>query len=324
MIKRSIKLFFVCFIFNYSVLQAQSFQINNGINVSHWLSQTDIRGDERAQCIQKIDFETIASHGFDHVRLPVDEKQLWDENGNIDNVTLNLLKQGIDWAHECKLKVIVDLHSLRSHHFVGNNQRIWNDSEAQIQFIDYWKELSSHLKEYPNKLLAYEILNEAVAEDPNDWNKLIRKAISAIREKEPKRTIVIGSNKWQQVYSFPELKLPENDTNLILSFHFYEPFLVSHYKTSWNTIGTYNGPIVYPGYAIDTLQYPSLDKSLQEAISYENHYYDRETMEERILIAVKIAKKHKLQLYCGEFGCFPSTPLAIRKAIYTDWISIFD
>ncbi len=79
-------------------------------------------------------------------------------------------------------------------------------------------------------MLAYEILNEAVADDPEDWNKLLNKVTAAIREKEPERKIVAGSNRWQNAGTFPDLKFPKNDKNIILSFHFYTPMTLTHHK----------------------------------------------------------------------------------------------
>jgi len=53
------------------------------------------------------------------------------------------------------------------------------------------------LRQYPNEKLAYEILNEAVAKDSEDWNKVFNKVLAAIRTREPGRIIVLGSNMWQ-------------------------------------------------------------------------------------------------------------------------------
>jgi endoglucanase len=54
--------------------------------------------------------------------------------------------------------------------------------------------LSQALIKYPVEDVAYELMNEPVADDPEDWNKLVEKAVAIIRKTEPKRKIVIGSN----------------------------------------------------------------------------------------------------------------------------------
>ena len=59
-----------------------NFRIQRGTNLSHWLSQSEERGEARKQHIQEDDFARLDSLGFDFVRLPIDEVQFWDEEGN--------------------------------------------------------------------------------------------------------------------------------------------------------------------------------------------------------------------------------------------------
>jgi len=49
-----------------------AFAIRRGTNISHWLSQSGRRGQERARFFVEKDVELIASLGFDHIRLPID------------------------------------------------------------------------------------------------------------------------------------------------------------------------------------------------------------------------------------------------------------
>ena len=59
-----------------------NFRIKRGTNISHWLSQSEERGEARRLHIQEDDFARLDSLGFDFVRLPIDEVQFWDEEGN--------------------------------------------------------------------------------------------------------------------------------------------------------------------------------------------------------------------------------------------------
>ena len=53
--------------------EVNNFRINRGTNLSHWLSQSEERGEARRQHIQEDDFERLEQLGFDFVRLPIDE-----------------------------------------------------------------------------------------------------------------------------------------------------------------------------------------------------------------------------------------------------------
>jgi endoglucanase len=303
----------------------KEFKIRTGVNVSHWLSQSDKRGEERKNYITKADFDTIAAGGFDHVRIPIDEVQFWDSSGNKEMEAWALLHNAIDWAFAAKLRVIVDLHIIRSHHFNAESNALWTDEREQQKLIQMWLQLSNDLHSYPVGMLAYEILNEAVAQDPNDWNKLLAKVVAAIREKEPKRIIVIGSNMWQTADTFPDLKIPQNDKNIILSFHFYTPLALTHHTASWTPIAEYTGPVNYPGQIVDTLNYRGLSEPAEKYMrEVANGYYDKKRLEEIMSPAIRVAKENNLPLYCGEYGVYPAIPDEIRYKWYKDVCEIFN
>lgn len=301
------------------------FMIRTGVNVSHWLSQSEARGEERKAYITKTDFDTIASVGFDHVRIPVDEVQLWDSMGHKDKEAFELLHRAIQWACSAKLRVIIDLHIIRSHYFISENNTLWTDPNEQQKLVTLWLQLSEELCHYPNEKVAYEILNEAVADDPNDWNKLLNRVIAALRIKEPKRKIVVGSNKWQIPDTFPELKIPANDTNIILSFHFYTPLALTHHTASWSGAAEYRGPVNYPGQIVDTSNYKGLSESTVNFMrNVANGYFTKKVLKEKMLPAIAVAQKHKLQLYCGEYGVYPRIPEEVMLRYYKDVCEIFN
>ena len=299
------------------------FKIEKGLNTSHWLSQTKIRGEEREAYMNAEDFTLIAEMGFDHVRIPVDEMHLWDEEGNRHEDAFQLLHNAIEWSFDNELRVIVDLHVIRSHHFNASDNTLWTDPQEQEKFWSFWEELSAELIQYPNHKLAYELMNEAVAEDAEDWNKLIAKGIEIVRKNEPSRKIIVGSNKWQQVHTFPELKVPEGDTNIILSFHFYDPFILTHYQTHWSYLKDFEAEVNYPGLTVDSAVYANYEGDFLERLINDNSYTDKAVLEERIMIAKTVADKLGLPLYCGEFGCYPSTSLEVRVRLYKDLMEIF-
>lgn len=304
---------------------SHSFSLHRGVNVSHWLSQSDKRDEERKNYITQADFDTIASMGFDFVRIPVDEDQLWDSLGTKDTEAFTLLHNAIQWAMAANLRVIVDLHILRSHHFIADFNPLWTNPAEQEKLVNLWQQLSAELKQYPIDKVAYEILNEAVAEDPEDWNKLLNKVVVAIRALEPERKIVIGSNRWQIPDTFPELRIPENDRNIILSFHFYTPLPITHYRAPWVAFAEYEGPVNYPGQLIAPENLAGLSEKALNALKWTNGYFTKDSLEKIIQPAIKVAKEKNLPLLCGEFGVYPKyIPNEIRFQWYKDVCDIFN
>jgi endoglucanase len=303
---------------------AGEFILGRGVNISHWLSQSQRRDEARQAYFTAQDVAFIAGRGFDHIRLPVDEVQLWDENGDQEAEAFSLLHQALGWSREQGLRVIVDLHILRAHHFNEAEKPLWTEAAAQERFLQCWRDLSTELKTYPLDFLAYELMNEPVADDPEDWNKLVARAVALIRETEPLRKIVVGSNRWQSTETFGELRLPEGDSHLIVSFHFYEPFLLTHYQASWTNIAEYQGPVVYPGQIIPDTVWAALDPALQNKIAWTNQYFDAEKLEERILKPVLYARERGLPVYCGEWGCYEKSPEPERLRWYADVRAILE
>jgi len=142
------------------------FDIERGVNISHWLSQSKKRGEERNDFFTEADVDFIAEIGYDHIRIPIDEEQMWTVDGEKEAEAFDLLHNGIRWALDKKLKVIIDLHILRSHHFNEDEKPLWTNPSAQEEFFNCWRDLSEELKMYPTDQLAYELMNEPVADDP--------------------------------------------------------------------------------------------------------------------------------------------------------------
>ena len=305
------------------------FEIKRGVNVSHWLSQSQARGEARANHIREQDFARIKEMGFDHVRIPIDEVQFWDESGNRLPEAWQLLTNALEWCGKYNLRAIVDLHTLRSHNFVlreGEKNALYEDPAELQKLIDMWAQLSAELKRFPVSMVAYEFMNEPVAEDPEQWNQVVEKVHAALRKLEPKRKLVIGSNMWQGVGTFKDLRVPAGDKNIILSFHYYSPMLITHYHASWADVGRYNGKLNYPGKLVTQEEYDNAPEQVQKILRDNDclSEWNRERMKNDMADAIRMAKDLGLQLFCGEWGAYQRTPRDMAYAWMKDMISIFD
>ena len=308
------------------------FVIRRGTNLSHWLSQ-DFGWQPRRTWITANDLRFIASCGFDHVRLPIDEKELWRDDGSQNEEAFALLRQALDWARANHLRVIVDLHTVRSHHFnaanEGGHNTLFTDPQAQAAFLGLWRQLSARLHDQPVDFVAYEIMNEPVADKPDDWNKLVAAAHAEIRRLEPERVLVIGSNLWQLPHTMPLLKVPSGDRNIILSTHSYSPLLFTHYTADWVPTKTYTGPVRYPGPVVPRATYDELMAKYAPAgqgdlVANAKDDWGPARFAQEFAPAIARARELGLQLYCGEFGCLPTVPRADRLAYYRDFIATLE
>ena len=260
-----------------------NFRIKRGTNLSHWLSQSEARGEMRRLHIQEDDFERLEQLGFDFVRIPIDEVQFWDEQGNKLQEAWDLLTNALDLARKHNLRAIVDLHIIRSHYFNAVNEgnqsanTLFTSEKAQQDLINLWYQLSDVLKGYSNDWVAYEFMNEPVAEEHEQWNQLVAKVHKALREREPQRTLVVGSNRWQGFETMKYLKVPEGDKNIVLSFHYYNPMILTHYGAWWTPIGQYKGKVHYPGVLVSKEDYEAAPDSLKPILEpYTREEYNIE------------------------------------------------
>lgn len=289
------------------------FRIHRGTNIAHWLSQSTRRGTDRAAFFTRKDIAFIDSVGFDHIRLPVDEEQLWDEAGNRHEDAFGLLRECLRWCKDAGLRVVLDLHILRSHHFNEDEKPLWTDRAEQDKFIALWKDLSSAVGEWPTGMLAYEFMNEPVADDPEQWNDLLARVRDSIRSWEPERVLVIGSNRWQSASTFDQLEVPPDDRNIMLSFHFYEPFYLTHTGASWTELKDFQGEVNYPGQIVVDGRSPE-----------EQRVYNRDTLERMMQKPLHLADSLDLPLYCGEFGVIEKAPRQAAVEWYKDMVAIFE
>ena len=319
---RRLTLIFISLLLSLSAV-AKPFELHRGINISHWLSQSGDRGEKRATKFTREDVKFLAECGYDHLRIPIDEEQMFDEQLNPEQEAFTLLHNAIGWCKEFNLKVVVDLHILRSHHFNAESKPLFTEQAAQEQFYECWRKISAELKKYPHSLVAYELMNEPVADDPEQWNTIVNNCLKVVRELEPKRTIIIGSNRWQAYDQVKNLRVPEQDKNIIISFHFYNPFPLTHYRASWTEQKDNPLDVYYPGYIVKKEDVEKLTPELQKRWGWlARSYNDINTLEKQILQALDAATAMGRKLYLGEFGCLHGTGEENRLRWFRDVVSL--
>lgn len=308
-------------------LEDVCFHIKRGVNIAYFLSQSTHRGDTRARYFTAKDIKTIKDYGFDHIRLPIDEEQMFKTDGSKNDEAFELLKWTVDYCIKSDLKVIVDMHILRSHHFTSGSNTLFTEQSAQEAFYEMWRQISGELHSFPNDMLAYELLNEPQAQRKEDWNNLVHNCYDAIRELEPERVIVIGTNPSQSYSGAKYLEVPKGDKNIIISFHYYNPFLLTHYKASWTSQKDFNGAVHYPGVTLTQEDFDAahcMAEAKNAVRSYIGEVYDRSVFRKHFNEVLALASEYGLQVYCGEYGCLPSVPEEDRLAWHSDMETVFD
>ena len=263
------------------------------------------------------DLDAVKAEGFDHVRLPIRwndyagagpefkiEQQLFDK---VDFMVTNTLARG--------LSIIVNIH-----HF----DEFTTDPAANTKkFQALWKQIAERYGKYPERL-AFELLNEPRdAATTEVMNPIYGETIRIIRESNPKRTIFVGPGKWNSLDEVEKLKLPENDRNLIVTVHSYEPFLFTHQGASWTAPATATTGIVYPG--------PPSEPVTPAEGARDKNWFERynklPTAENpsgpvaftaRMEKAARWSAENNRPIHLGEFGAYEKADRESRIRYYTD------
>lgn len=297
------------------------FEIKRGVNVASWLSTPKYDGALRSAFLQERDIKLLSTLGFDHVRLCIDEVVLWDnQGGRIRPYGFDLLHQAIQWCMKYNMRALIDLHITRNHRFTNTENTLFTDPNEPAKYVKLWEDLSDELIQYPNSIVAYELLNEPVSANPENWNRVAALAIQAIRAREPNRTIVVGVCTSAGDVKYDALQLPNNH-KILLTFHYYGPYLLTAYGLQSTTGGRRDIPMSYPGQLVPSEWIDQLPANWQ---STGQRYYDRATLKTSILKGIDMAKRLNAPVFVGEFGTLSYTPEPSRTNWYRDVVGILN
>jgi aryl-phospho-beta-D-glucosidase BglC (GH1 family) len=307
-----------------------------GVNLGGWISQYQ-EFDRRHfdTFITKNDIRKIADWGFDHVRLPIDYPIFEDDAnpGEYLESGFAYLDRCLSWCQDHGLRVIFDIHKAPGYSFTNTLEAemtevntLFTEPSMQQRFVNIWGALTRRYKDQAEDILAFELLNEMVLPESDPWNKLSQQIIKHIREIDKQRLIIVGGINYNAVDELANIRLMP-DSNLLYTFHFYEPMVVTHQKAPWVIeMEQFNQTTSYPGEApgltnfIKTRhpnQIPRYEKSF-------DHRLDRQFLVERLKPTEQFLKQNDETLYCGEFGVIDLAPMQTRINWTRDFIDILN
>jgi len=201
---------------------AKRFQ--HGANLGNYLEAPP--GQNWGVTVTADEFAAMKREGFDHVRVPVGwhhyagpapEFPLTPEIfSRADFVVTNALANG--------LAVMINIH-----HF---NELDKDPVATTDEFLKIWQQVAAHYRKFP-AALAFELDNEPHENATTKlMNPIYARAIAAIRETNPQRTIFAEPGGWGSIGELKNLVLPPDD-NVIVSVHCYEPFYFTHQGATW-------------------------------------------------------------------------------------------
>jgi endoglucanase len=299
-----------------------------GVNLGGWLSQSSLEDGHVRGFIRKKDFKAVADWGFNSVRLPVDGEWLFEDGGRggLSPRRLAFLKKVLGWAGEAGLLTVLDLHQMPWHSFARPElENLWRNEEDLGSFCRAWAELAHALKRV-RAPLWFDLLNEPTAKDSQDWNHAASRLYRVLRMEDPKRTLLIESTFWGSVFRLRDLAEAVQGPNLVYSFHFYLPMLVTHQSAPWWKDGKpYREVVQYPGPIPRAAEYLAgdLPAETRAVLDLEgSRSWDREGLRDLLKPVAELSRGGN-RFYCGEFGVYEKAPREARIRWTRDVVELF-
>lgn len=303
---------FVCAQFSaaQTVAHQRAERMSIGMNISYldnWWNGTkaknygDFAKTAEAAKREKM-FADIARAGFKTVRIPINfgawanyEKPYKWENQE----GLKLADSFIKWASDNNLNAIIDLHHVE---FDGSVK----GAATTERIVWLWQEIAERYKNTDPEKVFFELRNEPHDIKADEWRKQAQEIIKTVRKTAPNHTLIVGFHDWNSRQALIESELFK-DSNIIYTFHYYDPFLFTHQGATWSNKGLAEMKnIPFPGTKNFSAKAPQNtdDNWVDNLISN----YERDSQESKMSADLKAAKdwseKYKVPIFLGEFGSF--------------------
>jgi len=179
-----------------------------------------------ATYITEADIRYIASLGMDHIRLGFDQIVLEERPYVYREEIFQHIDHFISWCKKYGLNVVLNMHkAIGNYCDIKEEVHLLDDEGLQDRFIALWKAFEDRY--HGDNRIVFELLNEVLDVDPEKWNTLAEKTVTALRKLNPARKIIIGSTCWNSADTLKYLRVYEDD-NIIYTLHMYEPNEFTH------------------------------------------------------------------------------------------------
>ena len=203
------------------ILTQESQPFHRGVNVLGYDPYWNAGGQRRFEWRH---FAEIHKAGFDFVRVNLQAFRHMDASDRLEPQWLAKLDDVVTEAGKAGLGIILDEHDF---------DVCSSDVNAcRSRLSAFWQQVAPRYANAPGNV-AFELLNEPHDKLNGDvWNGLLAELLRIVRKTNPTRIVVVGPTHWNSLADLPILRLP-SDPNLLVTFHYYEPFHFTHQGATW-------------------------------------------------------------------------------------------
>jgi len=249
---------------------------------------------------EKSDLRLIHELGLGHVRIRVNPTELMAV-GSLNQARVKQLRKVIDRIRDYDLTVILTTQPTSD--FKATLQP---SSPATSSFANFWRALAANLADFPTGELVFEPLNEPEHESAQDWQQVQELLVGAVRAGAPQHRIIVAGHRFSSIPELLQLK-PLPYSNLLYSFHFYDPHNFTHQGANWGwPLWQLFHDWPYPSSpdAVAELVYRHTPAAREHLQHYGRQNWNKAKLASELDKAVSWAKRHNVELICTEFGAY--------------------
>ena len=201
------------------------------------------------------DLAALREAGIDFVRLPVDPGPLLAFAGERRARLMDEVFAAVDLALREDLSVLLNLHpNNATHHWNGQNLAGAVTAPLFPRYLGLVRDIAARLARLDPARVAFEPLNEPTqACGSADWDVMQSELLRTARIAAPQLTLVASGACGGMISGLETLDPARlSDSNVIYTFHFYEPYVFSHQGAPWMTsepMYRYLNAVPWPGAA---------------------------------------------------------------------------
>lgn len=227
-------LIFLTSIFNIAIAQSVAHNrctaFGKGMNLSNWLEAYWQSNFPTSDGYTYQDLAKMKEAGIQSIRLPIGFASATDTVApytvDLNHPLFTRVDSVISWCDALGLNLIIDNH----HNWDIFNQNWRNKID---RFSHMWSVVSNRYKTLDPNRYTFELLNEpAFGIAIDTLNIVFNHAIDSIRQHTILHSIIVSPNFSSNGAAFANL-IPLADTNLIYTWHSYDPYQFTHQGFSW-------------------------------------------------------------------------------------------
>lgn len=280
---------------------------HKGVNINAWFDRSTSKVTHGK--IKGSELDNLKRLGMDVVRLPINFHSNVGEGPDfkLDETYLEYLDKAVERITSRGLWVILDHHSMSVEDFPSYGEELITSCCSQLA-----------LRYKGNDRVMLEIYNEPFSNYlKNNWSDMQGRIIKAVRGCNSDMIMIVTGwgGKLENLQALPDY----NDSRLIYTFHYYEPYIFTHQGAYWdeNTVKLSDYPFPY-----DEARMPEIhpDWAKEPYFTYLYDSYTEMATVEKIHQDIKAiadwANKSGKPVFCGEFGALNTSGPADRYRWY--------